>query len=121
MLTDKQNKALAALIQARTQKEAATAAGIAESTLRRYLKDPEFSKAYKEAAGEMVSDGLIKAEKGLSLAIDTLISVCCSSSANEQTRVYAARSIIESCLKLKEVYDFETRISKLERRSDTQC
>ena len=46
-MNPKQIKALQALLTQPTKAAAAKEAGIDESTLRRYLSDPEFQKEYK--------------------------------------------------------------------------
>lgn len=55
-MTPRKEKALQALLVSRTRAEAAATAGIGESTLREYMKDPEFMDRYKQAFGDMVRD-----------------------------------------------------------------
>ena len=55
-MTPRKEKALQALLVSRTRAEAAKAAGIGESTLREYMKDPEFLDRYREAFGNLVQD-----------------------------------------------------------------
>ena len=47
-MTPKQERALAALISCPTARAAAKAAGLSESALRRYKKDPEFQAEYRK-------------------------------------------------------------------------
>lgn len=66
-MTPRKEKALSALLTNRTRAEAARAAGIAESTLRGYLRDdPEFQARYKEAFGELVQDATRQAQQAIS-------------------------------------------------------
>lgn len=55
-MTQRKERALQALLVSRTRAEAAHMAGIGESTLREYMKDPEFMERYKQAFGDMVKD-----------------------------------------------------------------
>lgn len=115
MLSAKQEKVLAALLSSGTQREAAKKAGVAETTVGRYLKEPEFEKAYKAAADKLFATAFIQSEKALNLAFETLTEICGSKAENGQVRVSAARSIIEYSLKMKEICDIEGRIERLEQ------
>lgn len=72
-MTPRKEKALSALLTSRTRAEAAKAAGVAESTLRSYLRDdPEFQARYKEAFGELVQDATRQAQQAIAPALDAL-------------------------------------------------
>ena len=115
MLTSKQQKAIAALLQTSTNKEAAKLAGMSDSTLQRYLTDPEFKREYIRQSNKLIDEALIKANKSLSLAFDTLADICGNITENGQTRVSAARSIIEYTLRVHELADIDIRLQRLER------
>lgn len=115
MLTSKQQKAIAALLQTSTNKEAAKLAGMSDSTLQRYLTDPEFKREYIRQSNKLIDEALIKANKSLSLAFDTLADICEDITENGQTRVSAARSIIEYTLKVRELADIDIRLQRLEQ------
>lgn len=51
-MTPKQERALAALVLCPTAREAAKAAGLSESTLRRYKQDPTFLEEYRKRCNE---------------------------------------------------------------------
>lgn len=115
MLTSKQQKAIAALLQTCTNKEAAKLAGVSDSTLQRYLTNPEFKREYIRQSNKLIDEALIKANKSLSLAFDTLADICEDITENGQTRVSAARSIIEYTLRVRELVDIDSRLQRLER------
>ena len=71
-MTPRKERALQALLVSRTRAEAAQAAGVSESTLRQYMKDPEFLERYKQAFGEMVADATRQAQQTLSPALSVL-------------------------------------------------
>ena len=68
-MTQRKERALQALLTSRTKAEAAKAAGVGESTLREYLKDPEFSSAYKHAAAGIMDAATRQLQQSLSAAI----------------------------------------------------
>ena len=53
------------MLVSRTRAEAAKAAGIGESTLREYMKDPEFLARYREAFGNLVQDAARQAQQAI--------------------------------------------------------
>lgn len=102
-----------ALLVNRTQAEAAKAAGISETSLRGYMKDPAFVERYRQACGDMLRDAAQQARQGISPALETLREIA-ETPGNPQARIMAARSILEYALKLTERVDILERIEALE-------
>ncbi len=99
----------------RTKAEAAKTAGIGESTLREYMKDPEFSERYREAFGDLVQDATRQIQQALSLAISTLTEIMGNTDEHATARIQAARSTIEYSLKLTEQADVLEQLRALEK------
>lgn len=114
-MTPLQQKALQALINCPTKKEAAAAAGIAERTLRSYMQDPEFKAAYKQAFAEMLDDASLQAKQSLSPAIQTLRSIAENEEVSPASRISAARFLLEYGLQLTKLTDILERLEALER------
>ena len=114
-ITKRKEKALRALLVSRTRAEAARAAGIAESTLREYMKDPEFLERYREAFGNLVQDATRQAQQALALAISTLTEIMGNTDEQATARIQAARSTLEYALKLTEQTDILEQLRELER------
>ncbi len=118
-LSPKQVKALAALMSEATYAKAAQTAGIAESTLRSWLRnDSSFIAAFQQATDDVIAAASFKGEKSLALAMDTLTAICESSTAADSCRIAAARSLLEYGLKLSEHYSVIRRIEILEASSN---
>jgi len=114
-MTDRQQKALAALIRAPTVEAAARSSGIGYGTIRRWLReDQEFKAAYKAALDEMVDDAAAQAKHSLSLAFDTLSEIMQKKGISPTVRVSAARADLEFTLRLIEVKDIVSRLEALE-------
>lgn len=114
-ITPRKEKALRALLVSRTRAEAARAAGIAESTLREYMKDQEFLERYREAFGNLVQDATRQAQQALALAISTLTEIMGNTDEQATARIQAARSTLEYALKLTEQTDILEQLRELER------
>lgn len=113
-MTPKMQKALLALLANPTKEAAAKAAEITPKTLRGYLEDPEFQKAYRAAFSGMVSDAVRQAQRALSPALTTLEEIMKDDEQNGQIRVSAARSLLEFSLKATEQLDILDRLEALE-------
>ena len=113
-ITPRKEKALQALLVSRTRAEAAKAAGIGESTLREYMKDPEFLDRYREAFGNLVQDATRQAQQAIAPALSCLREIVEDKEEAPQARIQAARSTLEYALRLSEQLDIAERIKYLE-------
>lgn len=114
-LTDRQEKALAALLLHPTQKEAAAACGLTERTLRNYLTDPEFKAAYQEAINGILRDITRQAQMAAGPALSALCDIIEDTETPAAARVSAARAALEYSCRLTEINDFSERLEALER------
>lgn len=113
-VTQKQNRALAALLTCPTKEQAAQAAGIGLTTLKRYLADPEFQTAYREAVTSLLADATRESQQALSPALSCLREITTDTEASATARIAAARSLLEFGLKLTEFVDIANRLNELE-------
>ena len=104
-MTHRQNKAIAALLRCPTKQEAAKEAGIAESTLRSYLADPEFQTELRKAFARMVDDAANDLKRTLSPAIQALQDIVADEEQSASARISAARSLLEYSLRYSEFSD----------------
>lgn len=114
-MTAKQKKAIAALLAAPTVQAAAEAAGVSYSTLRRWLSQDDFRRQYDAALSDLVSEAAIQAKKSLAPALSVLREVAEDQDCTAIARVQAARALVDNTLKLAELSDIMTRLSKLEQ------
>lgn len=97
-----------------TYSDAARRANVAESTLRRWLRDDEeFRSAYRRISDELMQEAAIQAKSALRTALSTLEQVCVDS-ASDIARVNASRAILDAALKLTETVDVLSRLEALE-------
>ena len=114
---DKQSRqeeaALAALISCATIGDAAKQTGVNESTLRRWLQQPEFSARYREARQQVVRHAITRLQSATTAAVETLErNMGCGVPSTE---VAAAKAVLEQAFKAAEFDDVMGRIEELER------
>jgi nitrogen-specific signal transduction histidine kinase len=109
----KQDQAIAGLLTAGTHAEAAVAAGISEATLQRWLRDPGFVAAYRQARRQVVEAAVAQLQRATSNAVATLErNLDCK---NPSVEVRAAATILERATKAVELVDLAERVEELER------
>jgi len=104
-VTQKQTKALAALLTQPTKAKAAWVAGIGLTTLKRYLEDAEFQAAYQKAIAGLVEDAAAQAKQSLNPALSCLREIVEDGEETATARIQAARSLLEYGLRLTEIVD----------------
>jgi hypothetical protein len=112
-LTRKQEAAVAALLTQPTHALAAAAAGIAESTLTRWLHRPDFLIAYRAARREVVEHAVARLQQAGGQAVETLRASLAAERPADQIR--AACAVINYALRGLEVADLVERVAELER------
>lgn len=88
-----------------TKEAAARKAGINVKTLQRYLKDEDFSIAYKKAAADMVDSATKQLQQSLSSAVTRLRMIVSSNHEATANQITAARTLLEYSLKFTEFND----------------
>ena len=117
-LTRKQEKAVCALLSEPTIVAAAEKAGVAEITVRRWLKLPAFLSRYREACRQMVDTAIGRLQEACAEAVVTLREVMGDAEAPVSSRVTAARAVLEMSLKAVELQDLEVRVDALEEAAN---
>jgi hypothetical protein len=116
----KMEAAVAALLTQRNIDEAAKAADISTRTLMRWLKLPEFQKAYREARRAAYSQAVARLQQGATAAATTLLKVMLDQDTPASVKVRAAECVMNHSSKAIEIEDVEFRVSELERAAETQ-
>lgn len=111
-MTPRKQKALQALITSRTQAEAAAVAGVGISTLRGYLKDPEFAAAYKQEAAAIMDTATRRLQMNLTAAIDRLGKIVANDEETSANHITAARTLLDYGLRFTEFNDVLTSLEE---------
>ena len=114
ILGRKQEDAIAALLTQRNVEEAAKAAGIGTRTLLRWMKQPEFDTAYREARRKAFGQSIARLQQGTSAAATTLLKLLIEPGTPASVRARVADSIFNHAAKAIEIEDIEARVAALE-------
>jgi transposase-like protein len=111
----KKEEAIAALLSQRNVDEAARTIGVAPNTLLRWMKEPEFEAAYRQARRDAFSQSIARLQQASSAAVSTLLKIMIDPSTPPSTRVRAADSVLDHSAKAIELEDIEARVAALEQ------
>ena len=102
----------------RNIEDAAKAAGIGTQTLLRWLKVPEFDKAYREARRASFGQATARLQQATSAAVSTLLKIMVDPAMPPSTRVRAADSVLDHAKQAIEIEDVEVRVAALEQAAE---
>jgi transposase-like protein len=111
----KQEEAILALLTQRNIDEAAKAVGIAPNTLLKWMKQPEFDAAYRDARRAAYRQAVARLQQGTSAAATTLLRMLVDPATPASVKVRAAEAIFNHAAKAIEIEDIEVRVKDLER------
>jgi transposase-like protein len=114
-----EDKLLLALACGATVESAARECGISPRTVYRRLTDPRFRRRLQALRGDMVQRTAGTLTAASSEAVRTLLELLKPAVA-ANTRLGAARAVLESGVKLRELAEFEERLAALEEQMQTQ-
>jgi len=114
----KKDEAVVALLTQRSTEEAARSIGIGSATLLRWMKDPEFDTAYRDARRLAFRQSIARLQHAASAAVSTLLKVMVDANSPASTRVRAADSVLNHAAKAIEIEDIEVRVAALERAAE---
>ena len=113
-LARKQEVAVAALLVQPTIAKAAEAAGVADKTLDRWMKQPDFAKRYREARGVAIVHAVGRLAGALAEAVHTMRQL--QKSTSPAVALGAAKAIVDLTLRGESLVDLSARVAALEAR-----
>jgi hypothetical protein len=116
----KLEQAVAALLTARNNEEAAKAIGVSRKTLLRWQKLPEFERAYREARMSAFRQSTARLQQASSPAVTTLLKIMVDPAAPMAVKARCAYYTLDQTKKAIETEEIETRVTELERAAETQ-
>lgn len=119
-LSAKQQKAIAALLDSSTIKDAAEKAGVSRTTLDRWLDDEAFAGAYRAASHRVFETALSGLQAITAEAVQTLRDVQRDATARPGEKVAAAKAVLDFALKGREALEVEERLAYLEKTLEVQ-
>ena len=116
-LTPKQDQAIIALLNEPTIAKAATALGVSERTLHRWLEDETFHRAFRKARREAFAQAIAVTQRYTPMAVHTLAKVMTDTSVQASARVSAATNLLRFGREALELDDLAARIEALEQEA----
>src|SRR5215213_1130733 len=109
----REESAIAALLACPTIEAAAQQAGVGESTLRGWLRDPAFQQRYRAARRQVVEQSIAQLQQGTTEAVAALRrNLTCGLPAAE---IAAAKAVMDYSVKAIELVDLAERVEQLEQ------
>jgi hypothetical protein len=113
----KKDAAIAALLTERNQAEAARAVGIDLSTLKRWMRVPEFIQDYQRARWEVVEQGYARVQQNTPAAASILLKLMVDPATPASGRIRAALGTFTLAREALDL-DIETRVAALEQAAE---
>jgi hypothetical protein len=98
----------------RTVEEAARAVKVTPRTLYRWLKDPDFAAAYRQARRAAFGQCVARLQQASSAAVSVMLKILADPGAPPAARLRAADLVVTHSAKGIEIEDVEARVSALE-------
>lgn len=118
-VTPQQEEAIPALLASPSIPKAAEQTGVSKATLWRWMKEPAFAEAYRQARKEVVGHATSRLQHMSSEAAQALHEVATDPSAPHAARVSVARAMLDMAVTTTHNQEFEAWIANLEGSSDT--
>jgi len=117
-LRPKQEEAILALLSNRNVEETARAVKITTRTLYRWLNEPEFDKAYRQARRKAFGQSTARLQQASSAAVSVMMKTMVDPNAGASTRLRAADMVYSHAAKAIETEDIDARVTELERAAE---
>ena len=111
----KMEVAIAALVTRQSIEDAARVAGVAEKTLRRWMREPQFNAQYLQARREGVHQAVGRMQHATGAAGVTILKLMTDPNVPGAVRLRAAECVFHLAIKGIELEDIDVRVSELER------
>lgn len=117
ILTPAQRRAIEHLLTAQNAREAAKLAGVNPRTLYRWMQEPAFVAALREAESEAIA-ALSRSLVALGESATAALNDALDKKQKITVRLRASEIVIGNLLRLRELVDLEERLSKLEQMTN---
>lgn len=82
--------------------------------MREYMRDAEFSAAYKQAAAQVMDGATRSLQRNLTAAVDRLGKIVANDEENSMAHIQAARTLLEYGLRFTEFNDVLRELESVE-------
>ena len=114
----KQEEAIAALLTQKSVEDGARVIGVGVSTLRRWMRIPEFDAAHRQVRRDAMWQTIARLQQNSGAAVSTILKIMVDLNASASSRLRAAERVFEYGLRGMETEDIHARVSALERAAE---
>jgi transposase-like protein len=111
----KKEQAIIALLSQRNIEEAAKSIEVAPNTLLRWLREPGFDAAYREARRSAFAQSVSRLQQASTAAVTTVLKIMVDPLTPASVRLRAADIVLDRTGKAIELEDIEARLAALEQ------
>ena len=111
-LTVAQHRGVVALLTEPTLQDAAKSTGVNRSTLYKWLQEPDFQAAYRDARRQAVHRATVRLQGTSSEGVEGLREVMGDKAQQGAARVGAARLVLDFAARMTETEDLERRVEE---------
>ncbi|MEW6714943.1 MAG: hypothetical protein AB1306_07640 [Nitrospirota bacterium] len=112
-LTERQHKAISAVLNSKNISEGVKAAKISRTQFYEFMKNPDFKAEFKRQRNELIDLALHELKISTAEAVGVLRKLL--SAKNEGIQFKTATAIIENVLKSIQIENLEERLTKIEK------
>ena len=114
----KMEAAISALLTRPSIEDAAHVAGVAEKTLRRWMREPRFIAQYLRARREGVNQAIARMQQATGAAGTVALKLMTDPNVPAAVRLRAAEFVFDRAIRGVELDDIEVRLAELERAAE---
>jgi transposase-like protein len=116
----KKEAAISALLTQRSIEDAARSIDVGPSTLRRWMRMPDFEADYRQARREAMGQSIARLQQNSGVATTNMLKLMIDPATPPACRLNASRQVIELGFYGLEVEDMQARVAALERKADVR-
>ena len=113
-LSPRQRRAILYLLSSRSVREASRKSGVPERTLYRWLQQPDFLQALRNAENQLLKDASRRLVFLSGQAIEVVTEILNSPDSSDNTRLRSAKIVFDNCLKIRKLIEIEEKVNSLE-------
>jgi hypothetical protein len=114
----KMEAAISALLTRPSIEDAARVAGVAEKTLRRWMREPRFIAQYLRARREGINQAIARMQQATGAAGTVTLKLMTDPNVPAAVRLRAAEFVFDRAIRGVELEDIEERLAELERAAE---
>lgn len=115
-ITPRQRRLIEALLTEKNITRACRAAGVGRTTHRRWMRQPHFVEALRQAEAELLEVSMRRLLSMQDVAVDALQALLNDTRLRPPDRLRAVQMVLDNVLRLRNAVELEARLAELEKQ-----